>query len=200
MSPGHRKKIVQPDHPNLSLSAQCRILKISRSSLYYRPVPVRDGTLALMKAIDRLFTAYPFFGSRQIVAMVKRDGLSVGRHRVRRLMRRPLGRLLRNRLSANGWGWRLSIAGRRPVSRTRRIQSIPTCCGTSSSTARTRSPFRRCAHRLPGKGCADITFVPVSRGYLYLVAIRCPAVVCLQTMRGGDPSCASPLASSSGAF
>jgi len=60
---------------------------MSRSSLYYHPEPVRDDTLALMKAVDRLFTAYPFFGGRQIVTMLKRDGISVGRHRVRRLMR-----------------------------------------------------------------------------------------------------------------
>lgn len=145
MSPGRRKNIVQPDHPHLSLSAQCRILRISRSSLYYRPVPVRHHTLALMKSIDRLFTAYPFFGSRQIVAMLKRDGLSVGRHRVRRLMRK-MG---------------LEAVYRRPKT-------------TQPHPSHPIYPYllRTMTINRPNQvWCADITFVPVSRGYLYLVAI-----------------------------
>lgn len=145
MSPGTRKQIVQTDHPNLSLRAQCRILKISRSSLYYRAVPVRDETLALMKSIDRLFTAYPFFGSRQIVAMLKRDGISVGRHRVRRLMRQ-MG---------------LEAVYRRPkTSQPNPAHPIFPYLLWTMSIDRPNQVW-----------CADITFIPVSRGYLYLVAI-----------------------------
>lgn len=63
MSPGKRRDMIEPDHPKLSLSAQCRVLNISRSTLYYKPLPASGETLALMKAIDKLFTKYPFFGS-----------------------------------------------------------------------------------------------------------------------------------------
>ena len=75
MSPGERKKIVQLDHPNLSLSAQCRVLNISRSTLCYRPMGESSEILSLMKAIDKLFTKYPFFGSRQIASWLARDGI-----------------------------------------------------------------------------------------------------------------------------
>ena len=54
---------------------------------YYAPVGIDEATLAVMTAIDKTFTKYPFFGSRQIAAYLRRDGISVGRHRVRRLMR-----------------------------------------------------------------------------------------------------------------
>ena len=80
MSPGERRNMIQPDHPKLSLSAQCRVLNISRSTLYYRPLPASAEELALMKEIDKLFTKYPFFGSRQIASWLARDGVKVGRH------------------------------------------------------------------------------------------------------------------------
>jgi putative transposase len=82
MSPGDRRDMIQPDHPKLSLSAQCRVLNISRSTLYYRPLPASVETLALMKSIDKLFTKYQFFGSRQIAVSLARDGIRAGRHRV----------------------------------------------------------------------------------------------------------------------
>ncbi len=87
MSRGERRGMIQPDHPKLSLSAQCRVLSISRSTLYYRPLPASAEKLALMKEIDKLVTKYPFFGSRQIASWLARDGVKVGRHRVPRLMR-----------------------------------------------------------------------------------------------------------------
>src|SRR3546814_18080051 len=53
----------------------------------------------------------------------------------------------------------------------RSTRSIPTCCGGWRSHGPTRSPFRRCDHRLSGEGCADITYIPLAKGFLYLVAI-----------------------------
>ena len=70
----------------ISLSRQCQILKISRSSLYYTPIGFNSETLELMRQIDKVFTQYPFFGSRQIAAYLPRKGFHAGRHRVRRLM------------------------------------------------------------------------------------------------------------------
>ena len=86
MSPTERKAMINRDRTDLSLTKQCKLLKISRSSLYYTPVGVNAETLELMNEIDRVFTKYPFFGSRQIAAYLPRNGFHAGRHRVRRLM------------------------------------------------------------------------------------------------------------------
>ena len=89
MSPDERKAMINRDRTDLSLTKQCKRLKISRSSLYYRPVGVNAETLKLMHEIDRVFTKYPFFGSRQIAAYLPRNGFLAGRHRVRRLIDLP---------------------------------------------------------------------------------------------------------------
>ncbi|TYC63987.1 transposase [Rhodobacterales bacterium] len=78
--------MIRRDHPDLSISQQCKLVKLSRAAFYYMPVGVGGATLELMKAIDRAFTKYPFFGGRQIAAYLRRDSIVVGRHRVRRLM------------------------------------------------------------------------------------------------------------------
>jgi putative transposase len=86
MSRGERKAMIQRHHPDLNLSRQCRLLSISRSSFYYRPKGESLENLALMRRIDGLFLKYPFYGSRQMARQLRREGLRVGRHRVRRLM------------------------------------------------------------------------------------------------------------------
>ena len=87
MSRGERKAMITRDAPELSLSRQCRLLSIGRSSFYYAPRGESPSSLALMRRIDELFMKYPFYGSRQMVRQLRRDGVCVGRHRVRRLMR-----------------------------------------------------------------------------------------------------------------
>ena len=87
MIQGERRAMIRSDIPGLSLSRQCQILSISRSSIYYRPRGESRENLALMRRIDELFLKYPFYGSRQMVHHLAREGLRVGRHRIRRLMR-----------------------------------------------------------------------------------------------------------------
>ena len=77
--------MVEPAH-RLSISAQCRLLSISRSSYYYAPVPETDETLALMAVIDETFRECPGYGSRQMARHLRRAGHEVGRRRARRLM------------------------------------------------------------------------------------------------------------------
>lgn len=60
--------MIRRDHPDLSISQQCRSVRLSRSAFYDTPVGIDADTLAMMKEIDRVFTKYPFFGSRQIAA------------------------------------------------------------------------------------------------------------------------------------
>ena len=86
MSPSKRREMIRKENTKLSLTRQCKLLKISRSSIYYTPVGVNAETLKLMHEIDRIFTKYPFFASRQIAAYLPQSGFSAGRHRVRRLM------------------------------------------------------------------------------------------------------------------
>ncbi len=58
---------------------QCELLDLCRSSLYYQPLPICAGDLALMRRIDALYLAHPFFGSRRIAHILRRQGAKVGR-------------------------------------------------------------------------------------------------------------------------
>lgn len=160
MSPSERRDMIRKESTDLSLTRQCKLLKISRSSIYYTPVGFDQATIDLMHEIDRIFTKYPFFGSRQIAAYLPHTGFSAGRHRVRRLM---------------------GIMG---------LQAVYKGPNTSKKHPQhkiwpyllRKLPITRANH----VWCSDITYIPVKNGFLYLVAIHCPAVVCLQTMRGMD--------------
>ena len=145
MSRRERKAMVVRDVPDLSLSRQCRILSIGRSSLYYAPKGESVENLTLMRRIDELFLKYPFYGSRQMARQLRREGMAVGRHRVRRLMR---------------------LMGLEAIYRAPKT-SVP------------HPEHRVYPYRLKGLTidrpdrvwCADITYIPVQRGFLYLVAI-----------------------------
>ena len=78
--------LVQPEASELSVRRQCALLGLPRASLYYRPVEMSAGDGALMKAIDRLFTKWPFFGSRKILRELRAAGHPINRKRVQRLM------------------------------------------------------------------------------------------------------------------
>ena len=86
MSPAKKRTIIERDHPELSISQQCKLVGLSRSAFYYTLAGIDTDTLDMMKEIDRVFTKYPFFGSLQIAAYLRREGTVVGRRRVRRLM------------------------------------------------------------------------------------------------------------------
>ena len=145
MSRGDRKAMIVPDRPGLSLSRQCRLLSISRSSFYYTPRGESPENLVLMRRLDEMFLRYPFFGSRQMVRQLRRDGVRAGRHRVRRLMR---------------------LMG---------LEAIYQAPKTSAPHPAHRIyPYllRNVAVDRPDHvWCADITYIPVRRGFLYLVAI-----------------------------
>jgi len=145
MSRGERKETIRRGHPGLSLGRQCRLLSISRSSFYYTPKGESAENLSLMRRIDELFLKYPFYGSRQMVRQLRREGVCVGRHRVRRLMR---------------------LMG---------LEAIYQAPRTSDPHPEHRVyPYllRNLEVNRPNHvWCADITYIPVQRGFLYLVAI-----------------------------
>ncbi len=74
-------------HPLISVSRQCQLLALPRSTRYHQPKPVPDKTLNLMRQIDELYMMQPFYGSRQMMRALQRLGYEVGRKRVSRLMR-----------------------------------------------------------------------------------------------------------------
>ena len=79
--------MITPGADHLSITHQCELLGVARSSLYYSPVPVDPLTLALMKAIDREYTAHPFYGGRKILLAMRDQGYPVNHKRISRLMR-----------------------------------------------------------------------------------------------------------------
>jgi putative transposase len=88
MSQDKRLKMVARPHPHFSVVEQCELLKVPRSTLYYRPKPVSDHDLALMRRMDEIYTKWPFYGSRRMVAELRGEGHEMNRKRIRRLMRR----------------------------------------------------------------------------------------------------------------
>ena len=73
---------------DLPLVRQAALLKLSRSSLYYKGRPVTAATLAIMRRIDELHLDYPFAGSRMLRDLLRGEGVEIGRERVARMMRR----------------------------------------------------------------------------------------------------------------
>ena len=137
--------MVERRHPSLSVVRQCRLLGISRSGLYYRPKPVSEEDLALMGLIDRQYLATPFYGARKMVAWLRGQGHHVNRKRVGRLMR---------------------VMGLRAIYRRPR-------------TSRPAAGHRVYPYLLAGVKvtrpnqvwAADITYIPMAKGFLYLVAV-----------------------------
>jgi putative transposase len=72
----------------LSIQKQSKLLKVSRSSVYYKPRPLSEDELKLMRAIDELHLEHPFAGSRMLRDFLLRDGVRVGRRHMRTAMRR----------------------------------------------------------------------------------------------------------------
>lgn len=79
--------MIESDHKNLSISSQCDLLGVPRSSYYYKPINETSYNLKLMRAIDALYLDHPFYGSRLMTASLNMDGFEVNRKRVLRLMR-----------------------------------------------------------------------------------------------------------------
>ena len=145
MTPAQRRELVDRQHGSLSIVRQCVLLGVSRSSLYYRPKETSQQDLSLMREMDRQYLETPFYGSRRMRASLDRQGMSVSRKRVQRLMRlmglRAIYRQPRTSQPAPGrWVYPYLL---RDLTITRANQVW----------------------------AADITYLPMARGSLYLVAI-----------------------------
>jgi putative transposase len=145
MSAPDRRAKLDRDHPVLSVRRQCAMLGIARSGAYRLPSAANDDDLTLLRRIDELFTRWPFLGSRRMTAMLRAEGQAVNRKRVQRLMRR------------------MGIVALGPKPRT-----------TKPAPGHTIFPYllRDMTIERPNQvWAADITYIPVGRGFLYLVAV-----------------------------
>src|SRR6516165_5815044 len=145
MSAPDRRAKLDRAHPHLSVRGQCAMLGIARSGVYRQPRPANDNELALMRQIDELFTRWPFLGSRRITAMLRSEGTAINRKRVQRLMRK------------------MGIAALGPKPRT-----------TKPAPGHKIYPYllrNLTIERVNHVWAADITYIPIGRGFLYLVAI-----------------------------
>jgi putative transposase len=137
--------MIEPNHPTLPITRQCALVSISRSAFCGGPRIESAENLALMRAIDEQFMETPWYGSRQMARHLRRHGRAVGRKRVRRLMARM---------------------------------------GLAAVYQRPKTTVRHPQHRVwpyllrglvidrPDQvWCADITYIPMRRGFLYLVAV-----------------------------
>lgn len=77
---------MERDNPELPLSLQCELLSLNRSSLYYQPAPPSPEELFIKRRIDEIYTAYPFYGSRKITAVLRQE-MPINRKAVQRHMR-----------------------------------------------------------------------------------------------------------------
>ena len=145
MTPAQRRELVDRQQRSLSIVRQCALLGVSRSSLYYRAKETSQKDLSLMRKLDRQYLETPFYGSRRMRASLERQGLPVSRRRVQRLMR---------------------IMGLRAIYRQPR----------TSQPAPERRVYPYLLRdltitRANQVWAADITYLPMARGFLYLVAI-----------------------------
>jgi putative transposase len=136
--------MIEPGHA-LPLSRQSRILGLSRSSLYYKPVLISDRDLMLMRLIDEIHLKYPFYGSRRIRNELWDLGHNVGRGHVGTLMRRMgiMALYQKPRLSVAHPDHKVYPYLLRGVE----INKANQCWS------------------------ADVTYIPMARGFCYLVAI-----------------------------
>jgi len=77
---------VEFDHPDVSITRQCELIDLSRSSFYYEPLGESRENLENMRRIDEEYTRHPFYGARRMTEWLKGEGYSVNRKRVSRLM------------------------------------------------------------------------------------------------------------------
>lgn len=137
--------LVEKDHLGLSIRSQCSLLSMSRSSYYYRGCFLRAGDEEFLEKLDRLYLERPYYGSRRLSKELQKRGHKIGRNRVRRLMK---------------------ILGIKAIYPKRRLS------------------IRDKAHKIypyllknlnidsPNKAwAADITYIRLKQGFVYLVAI-----------------------------
>jgi putative transposase len=145
MSLDRRRQMIEPGRPQLSIVRQCELLSVNRSGFYHRPAGETALNLELMRRIDAQFLETPWYGARQMARHLRREGSVVGRKRIRRLMAKM---------------------GLAPIYQRPRT--------TVPNPEHRIFPYllREMVIDRPNQvWCTDITYLPMRRGFLYLVAV-----------------------------
>jgi putative transposase len=137
--------MIEPSNQQLSISRQCEIMGVSRSSYYYQPKPISQEDLELMRKIDELYLQNPSSGSRTISRQLERQGIIVNRKKVQRLMRL------------------MGIEAVYPKPRTSRPHPEHKVYPYLLRGLTINRPNQVWA--------TDITFLPMAKGFMFLVAI-----------------------------
>ena len=137
--------MIEPKHPLLPIVRQCELLGLARASYYHQSEPESDENLRLMRVIDETYLAHPEFGSRQMARWLRMQGHRVNRKRVRRLMQL---------MSLEAIYQKPNTSRRNPEHRAYRYL------------------LRHLSIDRPNQvWAADITYVPIKGGYIYLFAV-----------------------------
>jgi len=139
------RPLIETDHSHLSVRRQCQLLGLSRATYYYEPASESKENLALMRLIDEEYTRHPFYGSRRMTLWLSQQGQAVNRKRVQRLMR-LMG------LEAIYPKPKLSVADRQHKVYPYLLRDVA-------------------IERVDQVWSTDITYVPMTHGFMYLAAI-----------------------------
>lgn len=140
------RKLIEPENEKISISRQCSLINLSRSTFYYSPVEADKFTLKVMKLIDRIFTKYPFYGSPKITEEIRKKGVLVNHKKIERLMKVMGIEALRPKKNLSKSGGENSVIYPYLLSGVE-ISKINQVWST------------------------DITYIPMQKGYMYLVAV-----------------------------
>ncbi len=145
MSIPDRRGKLDPAHEKLSIRRQCELVGVARSGFYRAKTPAGDADLVVMERLDQLFTERPFYGSRRMTLQLCQEGHAINRKHVQRLMRQ------------------MGIVALGPKPNT-----------SKPAPGHKIYPYllRDLKIELPNHvWCADITYLPIGQGFLYLVAV-----------------------------
>ncbi len=87
MNNDRKAALIESPHPCIPVIRQCELIGLNRSNYYYEPRPIRERDLSLMRRIDEIYTAFPYYGSPKITAELHRQGIIVNHKAIERLMR-----------------------------------------------------------------------------------------------------------------
>ena len=142
-----RMSEIEWTNEQLSIKEQAELLRLNRTGLYYKVAPVSERELLLRRRIDEIFTAWPFYGSRRIRAVLQREGWQINRKAVQRVM------------------GEMGLEAIRPK---------PNLSRPGEGATHKKYPYLLRGLKLLGPNHVqglDITYIRLKRGWLYLVAV-----------------------------
>jgi putative transposase len=141
----HKRRLIEPAHPEVSIAQQCELLGLARSSYYYQPTGESEENLLLMRLLDEQYTRTPFYGILRMTAWLRSQGYEVNHKRVARLLR---------------------MMG---------VEAIyPKPCLSAPGSNEVRYPYLlrgMTIQRVNQVWSTDITYIRLAHGFVYLVAI-----------------------------